>query len=77
MKTYRAPVGHKPLLSTIPCTGNHGGPLTGLCAIVIVCAMVLLSVLAVDRVASGPAACQAPEIAMQETVRCPVEAAAP
>ena len=69
MKTYRAPVGHKPLLPSIPRTGNHGGPLAGLCAIVIVCAMVLLSLLAVDRVASGPAAFRAPEIAMQEAVR--------
>ena len=69
MKTYRASVGHKPLHPTIPRTGNHGGPLTGLCAIVIVCAMVLLFVLAVDRVASGPAACQTPGIAMQEAVR--------
>ena len=50
---YRAPAGHRPY---IPRTGNHGGPLAGLCAVIILGGMVLLSLLALDRVASAPAA---------------------
>ena len=49
---YRAPAGHRPY---IPRTGNHGGPLAGLCAVIILGGLVLLSLLALDRVASAPA----------------------
>ena len=54
---YRAPAGHRPY---IPRTGNHGGPLAGLCAVIIIGGLVLLSLLALDRVASAPAAHPAP-----------------
>ena len=57
MNSYRRPAGHRPY---IPRTGNHGGPLAGLCAVVILCGLVLLSLLALDRVASAPAAHPAP-----------------
>ena len=43
---YRRPAGPSPYR-----TGNHAGPLAGLCAIVIVCGMILLSLLALDRAA--------------------------
>lgn len=54
---YRAPVGHRPY---IPRTGQHTGPLAGLCAVIILGGLVLLSLLALDRVASAPAAHPAP-----------------
>ena len=48
---YRAPAGHRPY---IPRTGNHGGQLAGLCAVIMLAGMVLLSLLALDRVAAAP-----------------------
>lgn len=54
---YRAPAGHRPYIHR---TGNHGGQLAGLCAVIMLGGMVLLSLLALDRVASAPAAHPAP-----------------
>lgn len=62
MNAYRAPAGHRPLL---PRTGNHAGPLAGLCAVVIVCAMVLLSLLSLDRHAATVVDSQIEQIAME------------
>ena len=58
MNSYRRPAGHRPYLP--PTTGNHAGPLAGLCAVIIIGGLVLLSLLALDRVASAPAAHPAP-----------------
>ena len=46
MNACRAPAGHLP---NLPRTGNHAGPLAGLFAIVIVCAMIFLSLLSLAR----------------------------
>ena len=55
MNSYRRPAGHRPYLP--PTTGNPAGPLAGLCAVIILGGLVLLSL---DRVASAPAAHPAP-----------------
>ena len=62
MNAYRAPAGHRPIL---PRTGNPAGPLAGLCAIVIVCAMILLSMLSLDRHAATVVDGQGEQIAME------------
>jgi len=59
---YRAPAGHRPIL---PRTSNHAGPLSGLCAIVIVCAMIFLSLLSLDRHAASVIGEQGEQIAME------------
>ena len=58
MNSYRRPAGHRPYLP--PTTGNQAGPLAGLCAVVLIAAMLLLALLSLDRVASAPAAHPAP-----------------
>lgn len=58
MNSYRRPAGHRPYLP--PTTGNQAGPLAGLCAVVLIAAMLLLALLSLDRVASSPAAHPAP-----------------
>ena len=62
MNAYRAPAGHRPILQR---TGNHAGPLAGLCAIVIVCAMIFLSLLSLDRHAANVVDGQGEQIAME------------
>ena len=62
MNAYRAPAGHRPIL---PRTGNHAGPLAGLCAIVIVCGMIFLSMLSLDRHAATVVDGQGEQIAME------------
>ena len=62
MNAYRAPAGHRPAL---PRTGNHAGPLAGFCAIVIVCAMIFLSLLSLDRHAATTVDGQGEQIAME------------
>ena len=62
MNAYRAPAGHRPLL---PRTGNHAGPLAGICAIVIVCGMIFLSMLSLDRHAATVVGGQGEQIAME------------
>ena len=54
---YRMPAGHKPYL---PQSTDPTGRVAGLCAVIILAALILLSLLAVDRVASTPAAHPAP-----------------
>ena len=53
MKQYRAPIGHKPHL---PKAIDPIGPLAGICAIILIGAMILLSTISLARVACGPAA---------------------
>lgn len=62
MSAYRAPAGHRPYP---PRTGNHAGQLAGLCAIVIVCGMIFLSVLSLDRHAASVVDGQGERIAME------------
>ena len=62
MNAYRAPAGHRPAL---PRTGNHAGPIAGLCSIVIVCAMIFLSLLSLDRHAATVVDGQGEQIAME------------
>ncbi len=62
MNAYRAPAGHRPAL---PRTGNHAGPLAGICAIVIVCAMIFLSLLSLDRHTATAVDGQGEQIAME------------
>ena len=62
MNAYRAPAGHRPIL---PRTGNHADPLAGLCAIVIVCGMIFLSMLSLDRHAATAVDGQGEQIAME------------
>ena len=62
MSSYRAPAGHRP---NLPRTGNHTGPLAGLCAIVIACAMILLSLLSLDRHAATVVDGHGEQIAME------------
>ena len=50
---YRMPAGHKPYL---PQSTDPTGRVAGLCAVIILAALILMSLLAVDRVASTPAA---------------------
>ena len=54
---YRMPAGHKPYL---PQSTDPTGRVAGLCAVVILVALILLSLLSLDRVASAPAAHPAP-----------------
>lgn len=54
---YRMPAGHKPYL---PQSTDPTGRVAGLCAVIILAALILMSLLAVDRVASTPAAHPAP-----------------
>ena len=62
MNAYRAPAGHLP---NLPRTGNHTGPLAGLLAIVIVCAMIFISLLSLDRHAATVVGGQGEQIAME------------
>lgn len=62
MNAYRAPAGHRPITTR---TGNHAGPLAGFCAIVIVCGMIFLSLLSLDRHAATAVDGQGEQIAME------------
>lgn len=62
MSSYRAPAGHRP---NLPRTDNPAGPLAGICAIVIVCGMIFLSMLSLDRHAATVVDGQGEQIAME------------
>ena len=47
MNGYRKPAGHQPYLPE--STPDRIGQLSGLCAVVLLCAMLTLSLLALDR----------------------------
>ena len=61
MNTYRRPAGHRPYLP--PSTDHsHAGRWAGLCAVVILAAMIFLSLHSLARVACGPAAHPSPHL---------------
>lgn len=62
MNGYRAPVGHQPYLPERRT--DHIGRLSGLCAVVLLCAMITLSLLSLDRHAANQVGEQ-PAIAME------------
>lgn len=58
MNRYRKPVGHRPYFPQSDSSG--AGRWAGACSVVLLMAMILLGLMAVDRVASTPAAHPAP-----------------
>ena len=61
MNQYRRPAGHRPYLP--PSTDHsHAGRWAGLCAVVILAALVFLSLHSLARVACGPAAHPSPHL---------------
>lgn len=61
-RSRRRPAAVRP---NLPRTGKHTGPLAGICAIVIVCAMIFLSLLSLDRHAATVVGGQGEQIAVE------------